>query len=97
MTAAGVRQSCKRPTPDTTADSVARATFTIIFVRLGAVPMNQSPMLEGFAGAGLLLVWGGLQFFESPGTGMIHVLLGLGVVLVVRGIVTSRWGSPAPR
>lgn len=57
--------------------------------------MQQNATIEGLAGVAMLALWGGLQFFESTGGGMIHLLLGAGVVLVVRGIVTSRWGSPS--
>ena len=56
--------------------------------------MQQNAMYEGFAGVGLMVVWAVLQFVERTDTGLIHILLALGVVLVVRGIVTSRWGTP---
>jgi hypothetical protein len=59
--------------------------------------MPQNATMEGFAGVGLIAVWAALQYLESTSSGYIHLLLGLGVVLVVRGIVTSEWGSPPPR
>jgi hypothetical protein len=45
-------------------------------------------MFELLSGLVLLLVWGGLQFAVQPATGLIHVVLIAGVVLVIRGIVT---------
>jgi hypothetical protein len=54
-------------------------------------------MLEGVAGAILVAIWVMLQFFRTPSSGTIHILLALGVVLIIRGIVTSRWGTPPGR
>ncbi len=59
--------------------------------------MRKQAMLEGVAGVAMVAVWGMLQFFETPTSGTIHILLALGVVLIIRGIVTSRWGTPAAR
>lgn len=59
--------------------------------------MRKQAMLEGVAGVVMVAVWGMLQFFETPTSGTIHILLALGVVLIIRGIVTSRWGTPAAR
>ena len=56
--------------------------------------MPQRAMLEGVAGIVLLALWGMLQFFKEARSGMIHILLAVGVVLILRGIVTSRWGTP---
>lgn len=56
--------------------------------------MQHNATIEGFAGVGLVAVWAMLQFSQATGTGMIHILLGAGVVLIVRGIVLSRWGTP---
>lgn len=59
--------------------------------------MRGHAMLEGVAGVVMVAVWGMVQFFQTPSTGTIHILLALGVVLIIRGIVTSRWGTPAGR
>lgn len=59
--------------------------------------MRKQAMLEGVAGVVMVAVWGMLQFFETPTSGTIHILLALGVVLIIRGIVTSNWGTPAAR
>ncbi len=56
--------------------------------------MRQHAMLEGVAGIVLVALWGMLQFFRGTSSGTIHILLPLGVVLILRGIVTSRWGTP---
>jgi hypothetical protein len=54
-------------------------------------------MFELPLGVVLLLAWGVLQFSVQPATGLYHILLAAGVILVVRGIVVSRWGSPEGR
>ncbi|HEX3926788.1 MAG TPA: hypothetical protein VHW65_02230 [Gemmatimonadales bacterium] len=54
-------------------------------------------MIEFIAGLLLIAVWGILFFVARPATGWIHLALGLGVVLVVRGIAVSRWGTPPAR
>lgn len=51
-------------------------------------------MSELLLGAVLLLVWGVLQFAVQPATGVYHILLAAGVILIVRGIVKSPWGTP---
>lgn len=56
--------------------------------------MREHAMLEGVAGVMMVAIWGVLQFFETPSNGTIHILLAVGVVLIIRGIVTSRWGTP---
>lgn len=57
--------------------------------------MRQHAMLEGVTGTVLVALWGMLQFYKREPSGMIHILLALGVVLILRGIVTSRWGTPS--
>jgi len=52
-------------------------------------------MLEFIAGVVLLIVWVVLQFVVQPATGWIHVALAAGVILVIRGIAVSKWGTPA--
>jgi len=49
--------------------------------------------------AGLLLVaiWGVLQFVVQPTTGLIHILLGAGVIAIIRGIVRLSPGTPVRR
>jgi hypothetical protein len=54
-------------------------------------------MLEFIAGLVLLIVWVILQFVVQPATGFIHIALAAGVILVIRGIVVSKWGTPAGR
>lgn len=54
-------------------------------------------MLDLLLGAAMLIVWAVLQFAVQPATGMIHVLLAGGVVMLVRWVVRSGWGTPAPR
>jgi hypothetical protein len=44
-----------------------------------------------------ILGWGVLQFAVQPATGVYHILLAVGVILIVRGIAVSRWGTPEPR
>jgi hypothetical protein len=46
-------------------------------------------MIEMVIGIVLLVAWGVLQFIVQPATGVIHVALAAGVVLVVRGIALS--------
>lgn len=56
--------------------------------------MREHAMLEGTAGIAMVALWGMMQFFQGTSSGTIHILLALGVVLILRGIVTSRWGTP---
>ncbi len=44
-----------------------------------------------------ILGWALLQFKVQPTTGLYHILLAAGVILIVRGIAVSRWGTPEPR
>lgn len=48
------------------------------------------PMIELSLGVVLLVAWGVLQFVVQPATGLIHVALAAGVILVVRGIARSK-------
>jgi hypothetical protein len=41
-----------------------------------------------------ILAWGVLQFKVQPASGLYHILLAAGVILLVRGIAVSRWGTP---
>ncbi|HEY3934802.1 MAG TPA: hypothetical protein VGL65_09315 [Gemmatimonadales bacterium] len=54
-------------------------------------------MIEFVTGLALIAAWLVLQFIVQPATGWIHLALGAGVVLVIRGIVVSKWGTPGPR
>lgn len=54
-------------------------------------------MIEFISGLFLLGVWVVLQFVVRPTTGWIHVALAAGVILVIRGIARSRWGTPPPK
>ena len=54
-------------------------------------------VIEFLAGIALLVLWIILQFVVQPATGWIHVALAAGVILVIRGIATSRWGTPGSR
>jgi hypothetical protein len=51
-------------------------------------------MREFILGVALLLVWIVLQFVVRSTSGYIHIALGAGVILVVRGIALSKWGTP---
>ncbi len=46
-------------------------------------------MIEMVFGIVLLAAWGVLQFVVQPATGLIHIALAAGVVLIVRGIALS--------
>ncbi|MGH7524338.1 MAG: hypothetical protein ACREK8_08535 [Gemmatimonadales bacterium] len=54
-------------------------------------------MIEFISGLVLLGIWAVLQFVVRPTTGWIHVALAAGVILVIRGIAVSRWGTPPPK
>ncbi len=56
--------------------------------------MRQRATLEGVTGMVLVALWGTLQFYKGEPSGMIHILLAAGVVLILRAMVTSRWGTP---
>ena len=51
-------------------------------------------MPEFLSGLLLIGVWIVLQFVVQSTSGMIHLLLAAGVILVIRGIVVSKWGTP---
>ena len=54
-------------------------------------------MIEFVSGILLLVLWVILQFVVQPATGFIHIALAAGVILVIRGIAVSKWGTPGPR
>ena len=54
-------------------------------------------MIELIAGLLLVLVWAWLQFSLQPATGLIHLLLAAGVLLIVRGIVRLSPGQSTGR
>ena len=54
-------------------------------------------MFELPLGVILILGWAVLQFKLQPATGLYHILLAAGVILTIRGIVVSRWGTPEAR
>ncbi len=54
-------------------------------------------MIELIAGLLLLLAWGWLQFIVQPATGLIHLLLAAGVLLIIRGIVRRSPGQSPGR
>ena len=41
-----------------------------------------------------IAIWIVLQFVVQSTSGFIHVALAAGVILIIRGIVLSRWGTP---
>jgi ABC-type amino acid transport system permease subunit len=54
-------------------------------------------MVEFVSGILLLVLWVILQFVVQPATGFIHIALAAGVILVIRGIAVSKWGTPGSR
>ena len=54
-------------------------------------------MIEFVSGILLLVLWVILQFVVQATTGFIHIALAAGVILVIRGIAVSKWGTPPPR
>jgi hypothetical protein len=54
-------------------------------------------MIEFLAGLLLLIAWGILQFAVKSTSGYIHLALAIGVILVIRGIAVSKWGTPDRR
>ena len=54
-------------------------------------------MFDLAAGLVLVVVWGILQFLVQPTTGLIHLLLGAGVIAIIRGIVRLSPGTPIKR
>lgn len=51
-------------------------------------------MLEFILGLALILIWIVLQFIVQSTSGVIHIALGAGVILIIRGIAVSKWGTP---
>jgi hypothetical protein len=51
-------------------------------------------VIEFLAGLVLIVAWILLQFVQQATTGLIHLLLAAGVLLVIRGITKSRWANP---
>jgi hypothetical protein len=51
-------------------------------------------MREFILGIALIVIWLVLQFGTKSTSGFIHILLAAGVVLIVRGIAVSKWGTP---
>lgn len=54
-------------------------------------------MAELLIGILCLVGWAVLQFAVQPAGALYHILLAAGVILMVRGIATSKWGTPDPR
>lgn len=54
-------------------------------------------MAELLIGVLALIGWGVLQFVVQPAGALYHILLAAGVMLVVRGVAKSPWGTPDPR
>lgn len=54
-------------------------------------------MFELPLGVACILIWGVIQFAVQPAAGLYHILLAAGVLLTVRGIAVSRWGTPEAR
>lgn len=50
-------------------------------------------MIEMILGVLVLAAWAWLQFVLQPATGLIHIALAAGVVLLVRGIATRSPGA----
>ena len=53
-------------------------------------------MIEFLLGLACIVAWVVLQFVVQSTSGFIHVALAAGVILIVRGIVVSKWGTPEP-
>ena len=51
-------------------------------------------MRDFILGLLLLAIWIVLQFLVHSTSGFIHIALAAGVVLVIRGIALSKWGTP---
>lgn len=52
------------------------------------------PRLELALGFVAIVAWLVLQFGVQPDTGMIHVLLAAGVILIIRAIARGQPGTP---
>ena len=53
-------------------------------------------MTEFILGVALIITWLVLQFIVQSTSGFIHIALAAGVVLIIRGIAVSKWGTPEP-
>jgi hypothetical protein len=53
-------------------------------------------MREFILGVALLVTWLVLQFVVQSTSSLIHIALAAGVILVIRGIAVSKWGTPEP-
>lgn len=51
-------------------------------------------MRELLLGIALIVTWLVLQFVVRSTSGFIHIALAAGVILIVRGIAVSKWGTP---
>jgi hypothetical protein len=51
-------------------------------------------MREFILGVALIIVWIVLQFVVQSTSGFIHIALAAGVILIIRGIAVSKWGTP---
>ena len=51
-------------------------------------------MRDFILGLVLLGTWIVLQFVVHATSGFIHIALASGVILVIRGIALSKWGTP---
>jgi hypothetical protein len=51
-------------------------------------------MREFILGVALIVIWLVLQFIVQSTSGFIHIALAAGVVLIIRGIAVSKWGTP---
>ena len=51
-------------------------------------------MRDFMLGLALIAIWIVLQFVVQSTSGMIHIALAAGVILVIRGIAVSKWGTP---
>ena len=54
----------------------------------------RNPMRDFMLGLALIAIWIVLQFVVQSTSGMIHIALAAGVILVIRGIAVSKWGTP---
>lgn len=67
-----------------------------IIRRNGDSVKPRKTMRDFILGVALLAIWIVLQFVVQSTSGFIHIALAAGVVLVIRGIALSKWGTPTP-
>jgi len=60
-------------------------------------PLTPDLMVELLAGLLSLIAWGVLQFVVQPATGLIHIALVAGVILVIRGVVLRSEERAGPK